>query len=288
MKHGATKEAKSQTLNTSILVIGYGNPYRRDDGAGPVFAEKLTRCWLKQGIATRVITDIQLMPEMVEEIARDEINAVVFVDSGVNIPSFTFQTSQVEIDAVSPTLGHQLEPATLLVYASLLYGHCPRAWLVTVPGVDFAHGHGFSPQVAHLLHGVTALAQQLLSEMKEYAMHELAIAQSLIDTAIALMPAGTSQVARLHVQLGTLAGLSKDELTFGFEVMSKQTPCAEAKLEIEEIPAVVYCPQCGNEYSIDDDRFLICPTCGTPAVLILQGKELQITSIEIMDEVVHG
>jgi hydrogenase nickel incorporation protein HypA/HybF len=116
-------------------------------------------------------------------------------------------------------------------------------------------------------------------------MHELAIAQRLIDTAAALLPVGASQVACLHVQLGALAGLSKDELAFGFEVMSKQTPCAEAQLEIEEIPAVVHCSQCGSDYSVADSNRLFCPTCGTPAVLVLQGKELLITSIEVKDEV---
>jgi hydrogenase nickel incorporation protein HypA/HybF len=119
-------------------------------------------------------------------------------------------------------------------------------------------------------------------------MHELAIAQRLIDTAVALLPIGASQVAGLHVQLGALAGLSKDELAFGFEVMSKQTPCAEAKLEIEELPAVVHCPQCGSDYSVADSNYLFCPSCGTPAVLVLQGKELLITSIEVKDETVNG
>jgi hydrogenase maturation protease len=167
MKRDAINEVKSQAVDRSILIIGYGNPCRRDDGAGPVVAEKLARCWSNQGIAARVITDIQLTPEMVEEIARDEVDTVVFVDSRVNDSTFAFQISQIEIDAVSPTLGHQLEPATLLVYAALLYWRYPRAWLVTVPGVDFAHGHGFSAEVDHLLHDVAALAEQLLSAMKE-------------------------------------------------------------------------------------------------------------------------
>src|SRR5687768_11086728 len=112
-------------------------------------------------------------------------------------------------------------------------------------------------------------------------MHELAIAQRLIDTAVALLPTEACQVAQLRIQLGALAGVAKDELAFGFEVMSKGTPLADAHLEIEEIPAVVHCPQCGVDFSVADADHLLCPTCGTPAVLVIQGKELLLASIEV-------
>jgi hydrogenase nickel incorporation protein HypA/HybF len=119
-------------------------------------------------------------------------------------------------------------------------------------------------------------------------MHELGIAQRLIETAVALIPAGAPPVALLRVQLGALAGVAKDELLFGFEAMSPNTPCAGARLEIEEVPAVVHCPQCGLDFSIADTDHLLCPTCGSPAVLVMQGKELILTSIEVHEEAVHA
>jgi hydrogenase nickel incorporation protein HypA/HybF len=115
-------------------------------------------------------------------------------------------------------------------------------------------------------------------------MHELAIAQRLIDTAVALLPADASQVAKLRIELGALAGVSKDELEFGFEAMSKETPCANAILEIAEIPAVAHCPQCGIDFSVADTDQLFCPTCGTSGVLVVQGKELILASIEAQVE----
>jgi hydrogenase nickel incorporation protein HypA/HybF len=114
-------------------------------------------------------------------------------------------------------------------------------------------------------------------------MHELAIAQQVIDTAVAMLPVDACQIAQLRIQLGALAGVSKDELAFGFAVMSKQTPCAEARLEIDEVPAVVHCPQCDVDFSVADADQLLCPSCGTPAVLVLQGNELLLTGIEVKD-----
>lgn len=119
-------------------------------------------------------------------------------------------------------------------------------------------------------------------------MHELGIAQRLIETAVALLPANTTQVSILRVQLGALAGVSKDELVFGFGAVSPDTPCADAQLEIEEVPAVVHCPQCGIDFSVTDVDHLPCPTCGTPAVLVVQGKELILASIEVQEETVHA
>ena len=111
-------------------------------------------------------------------------------------------------------------------------------------------------------------------------MHELAIAQTLIETATAMLPAGISQINVLHVQLGALAGVSKEELLFGFSAVAAETTCAGARLEIAEIPAVIHCSQCGVESVLAEGEYPLCPRCGTPAVQIMQGKELIITSIE--------
>jgi hydrogenase maturation protease len=167
MKYDAIKEAKSQAVDRSILVIGYGNPFRRDDGAGPVLAERLAQCWSNQGISTRALTNTQLMPEMADEIAEDKVKAVVFVDTRVNGFTSAIQISQVDVDAKPSSLGHQFDPATLLLYAALLYGRYPRAWLVTVPGVDFAHGQGFSARVEEVLDDASSIADLLRAVMKE-------------------------------------------------------------------------------------------------------------------------
>jgi hydrogenase nickel incorporation protein HypA/HybF len=119
-------------------------------------------------------------------------------------------------------------------------------------------------------------------------MHELAIAKSLIDTAVAQLPASDLRIGRLRVQLGALAGVSIDELTFGFEVMSQDTPCANAQLEIEEIAGVIHCPACEADFTLAEDDDLLCPHCGTPAVKVIQGKELLLTSIEVYQEALHA
>jgi hydrogenase maturation protease len=184
---GAPKGARQpQADEASIIVIGYGNLYRRDDGAGLLLAEKLADTWSCQGIGVRAITATQLLPEMAAEIAPCEVEAVIFVDTeaietgavetgavetgavegdcGVNR---TLRVAPVELDNSSLGLGHHFDPATLLLYAALLYGRYPRAWLVTIPGVDFAHGPGVSEGVSRLLENVAPLAEQLFNEIQK-------------------------------------------------------------------------------------------------------------------------
>jgi hydrogenase maturation protease len=164
MKHGVTNQ---QTCSTSILLIGYGNVCRRDDGAGLVLAEKLAAYWSSEGIRTRLLTSSQLLPEMACDIADDNPANVLFVDTVASAAGTGIQVTPVALDVTSPTLGHHLEPTTLMSFAALLFGSHPHAWLVTVPGSDFDHGEGFSEEVEELLSDVPVLAGQLLSEMEE-------------------------------------------------------------------------------------------------------------------------
>lgn len=130
-----------------VLVIGYGNTLRRDDGAGVALAERIERVLLERGAEVECLTAHQLTPEMSETIAADGVEAVVFVDTRVASGNGDDALRAVRLDTEGgspPGMGHHLNPATLLLLARELFGGAPAAWLVTVPGVDFQHGEGFS------------------------------------------------------------------------------------------------------------------------------------------------
>lgn len=150
-----------------ILVIGYGNTLRCDDGAGVALAAQLVDHWHRQQISAKLLTVTQLVPELAIDIATDEVIAVVFIDATVGELGQQVQVHQVDRVVSSPSLGHHLGPATLLIYTRLLYDcHLP-AWLVTVPGTDFEYGMTLSPEVQALLNTVPALADQVLTEIQE-------------------------------------------------------------------------------------------------------------------------
>lgn len=116
-------------------------------------------------------------------------------------------------------------------------------------------------------------------------MHELSIAQSLIDAASQFASdEGSSRVIKLNIRIGLLSGIVKDALLFSFELAAEGTPCAGAELVIDEVPISVLCPHCEEVKFLVDQYCFLCPTCGTPTPKILSGQELDLVSLEIETE----
>lgn len=134
-------------VRTMLLLIAYGNPLRRDDGAGWLLASQLEQIWCRRQWPVDCLTVHQLGPELAEIIADPLVATVGFVDSRVVSPTETEPTVQIRPlnhrDSAT-RLGHYLNPELLLLYAHELYGRHPPAWLLTVPGIDFNHGEGLS------------------------------------------------------------------------------------------------------------------------------------------------
>jgi hydrogenase maturation protease len=160
-----------------ILLIGYGNDLRRDDGAGLILAEILEQAWQSQRVAVKRLSVHQLMPELAAEIAQPEVTAAVFVDARVIAPEEVdprVQMQPLRVEAQSPSLGHHLDPATLLIYAEWLYGWRPPAWLVTVPATDFGYGEGLSQSTQQALAEAQAVSVELLAQVQALPVLETA------------------------------------------------------------------------------------------------------------------
>lgn len=127
-----------------LLLIGYGNPLRRDDGAGPALAGMLEARSGRTDL--RVITVHQLVPELAQDLAAADVKAVLFLDASVSGCSGGTDVSIQPLGGVgpSPVLGHHFSPVELLCYAELLRGAALPAWQISIPGTDFGYGEGLS------------------------------------------------------------------------------------------------------------------------------------------------
>lgn len=154
-----------------ILIIAYGNSLRGDDGAGLILAERLEQAWLVHQVEVERLVVPQLTPELTLEVAREEVLAVVFVDTRAVPPDETDRTGGVQMcplsaNQVSPTLGHHLDPIALLTYVRILYKKQLPAWLVTVPGVDFGYGERLSQVAQQALNAKPDLSIELLAHLQ--------------------------------------------------------------------------------------------------------------------------
>ena len=115
-------------------------------------------------------------------------------------------------------------------------------------------------------------------------MHELSIAHNLVEIAIcAIQEVQAEQVRTVHLRLGVLSGVAQDALQFGYDIATAGTQLAGSRLKIEELPVVIYCAKCQAEYTLPDIQWFACPVCATPTSTIVQGREIEIESLEIID-----
>ncbi len=115
-------------------------------------------------------------------------------------------------------------------------------------------------------------------------MHELSIAESVLDIVRQYVPGEKAgAVKSVKMKVGTLAGVVTDSLEFCFNAIIQGTPLQGAALEIERIPLVLECHNCGLSSEHDVGSFL-CPGCGSGSVAVKSGQELQVTEIELEEE----
>ena len=67
-------------------------------------------------------------------------------------------------------------------------------------------------------------------------------------------------------------------------LVSQETVCEGARLELEVVPAVLRCRPCEREWTIDVPAFR-CPHCGGSHVAVLAGNELEVESIEVEEDI---
>ena len=125
-------------MAADILVIGYGNTLRGDDGIGPAVAEAVAALGLP---GVRVIVAHQLAPELAADLA--DARLAVFVDAAVGGKPVT--AVRIEPASAGAVMTHAADPRGLLALCATAYQKCPEAWLVTAAGADFDFRDGLSP-----------------------------------------------------------------------------------------------------------------------------------------------
>jgi hydrogenase nickel incorporation protein HypA/HybF len=119
-------------------------------------------------------------------------------------------------------------------------------------------------------------------------MHELSIAMSIVDTALEEAERRGVQVSAVHLRLGALSGVVKDALLFSYEMACQDTALQGSRLIVEDVPVVVFCPQCQERRTLASVQSFSCPQCGSPTRDILQGKELEVFALEVEEQEVGG
>jgi len=115
-------------------------------------------------------------------------------------------------------------------------------------------------------------------------MHELSIAMSIVEFAEEEAERrGSARVTAVYLRLGAFAGVVKEALLSSYEMACSDTRLAGSRLVVEEVPLLVYCSACDARRPVDENHWFACSACGAPTPEIVQGKELEVTGLELDD-----
>jgi len=125
----------------TILLIGFGNPGRRDDGLGPAFAEAIQARALA---GVTVDADYQLTVEHAADVAKHDV--VVFADADTAGPE-PFWVKRIQPGGGKVSFStHSMSPEGVLALGRDLFCATPAAYLLGIRGYEFNEfGQELSP-----------------------------------------------------------------------------------------------------------------------------------------------
>lgn len=137
-----------------VLIIGFGNTLRRDDGVGVRAAELLAADPRLGGGDVEVRAAYQLLPEMALDMGA--VTLVIFVDADLRGLPGAIELQPIAEDAPRSDAAARADPGAsshhvgggeLIALAAELTGHRPQAVSVGIGIVDTELGEGLSPVV---------------------------------------------------------------------------------------------------------------------------------------------
>ncbi len=112
-------------------------------------------------------------------------------------------------------------------------------------------------------------------------MHELSLMEAVREQVLEQAERhGALCIDVIHLRIGSLAGVEPEALAWAFAQVMAGTPAAEARLRIENVPARCLCAVCATSFEAEAGTCR-CPRCGTASNRLLQGRELELASLEI-------
>ncbi|WP_104697746.1 MULTISPECIES: hydrogenase/urease nickel incorporation protein HypA [unclassified Helicobacter] len=117
-------------------------------------------------------------------------------------------------------------------------------------------------------------------------MHEYSVVASLIDLCEENAKANNAQkVAKVVVSIGERSGMDKSLFISAFETFREESSfCKNALLEIKEERVKLECQKCGEIFQPNGIAYGECIKCNSNALKMIEGKEMYLVSLELLQE----
>ncbi|HEY9077317.1 MAG TPA: hydrogenase maturation nickel metallochaperone HypA [Anaerolineaceae bacterium] len=112
-------------------------------------------------------------------------------------------------------------------------------------------------------------------------MHELSVTENILEIALKhARVAEATRVTDIHLVIGRLSSIIDDSVQFYWDIISKDTLCAQSRLHFRRVPARILCLNCSEEYDINTE-LTPCPKCASYKIKVIAGDDFWLESIEI-------
>ncbi len=113
-------------------------------------------------------------------------------------------------------------------------------------------------------------------------MHEIGIAQALLELVLeTLRSSEAGRVTAVKIRVGELSAVDPGSLAFCFKALASDGPAAEARIDIDQVPATFRCRSCGHSYGGTPMQAGTCSRCGGREIEIFKGKELELVELQV-------
>ena len=152
-------------ISNPLLIYGYGNPGRQDDGLGVTLVEEL-EAWARSEGVVGVAFDSNYQLNAEDALAVAASRAVVFIDAATEgAKPFEFRPLEPRAEIAFST--HAMSPESVLALAAELYGAKPPAWMLAIRGQSWEPGE---PPTSAALANLAAAAAFLRDWIRRYPM----------------------------------------------------------------------------------------------------------------------
>jgi len=154
-------------MDEKLLLFGYGNPDRGDDGvAYHIFMKLFSAEQIDENQifstdvihlsdTVDVIFNFQLLPEYADLVAQ--YDRVIFIDAHTAEIEEELKLQPLEADFQHSPFTHHFSPSSCLAVAKSLAGKAPVAWLLSVRGYEFGFTRDLSERTNELVNQAIVL-----------------------------------------------------------------------------------------------------------------------------------
>jgi hydrogenase nickel incorporation protein HypA/HybF len=112
-------------------------------------------------------------------------------------------------------------------------------------------------------------------------VHEYSLVRSLLARVAELARAHPgARICQIDLCVGEFAGVEMELIRLAFDDLVAGSELASTRLHLRMNPLEGRCNQCGDEFPIEQFRF-VCPICSGSSIQIVRGEELLLERVAL-------